>query len=141
MTQVRKIPHLGLELYSRPKSLNKWHLPVCAASLRPKLDRLRPNHPGNWEEVDFDGCPTLCYVFTGKFLKSLRPLQFHSVWCRFADALGPGPAKEFYPQLWIRYNNGRARARNEWEAHHGGIRRDAFDRGMSVRAAASMSIT
>lgn len=138
---VRKIPHLGLYCYRRPKSANKWHLPVCAASLRQRLERLSPHHPGNWEEVDMDGCLTMCYVFTGKFLNTLRPLKYRSVWCRFSEAIGSGPAREFFPELWLRYSNGRAMARNRWEARHGGIRRDCFDRGMSVREAAAMSIT
>jgi len=140
---IRKVPHLGLEVYRHPKCANKWHFPVCAATPAEKarLSGLRPNHPTAWEEVDLDGCPTLCYVLTGKELKAWRRTPFTSVWAQFEDRLGKGPAKHYFPDLWLRHNNIKAHNRNTWEAHHGGLRGDRFDRGPSLRAVASLSLT
>ena len=142
MPELSRIKALGLECYPKPKTMNKWLLPVVFASPanKAKLAQLNPSHPGNWEEADIDGVPTMCYCFTGKQIKVWRPLPFKSVWPQFCDRLGPAVCKAYWPQLWIRANNGAAQARNTWERHHGGYRCDSFNRGMSVRAAASLSI-
>lgn len=142
MPELRKIRGLGLEVYPRPKSSNKWLLPVCFASPanKAKLEQLRPHHPTVWEEADIDTVPMICYCFTGKQLKSWRRLLFRAVWADFCECLGPEVCKAYWPQLWLRANNAAAMARNKWELHHGGYRSDRFNYGKSVRASASMSI-
>lgn len=135
-----KIRPLSLEAYPKPKCLSSWYLPVCAASLRDRLFRLNPNNLTNWEEVDIDGCPTMCYRLTGKQIRAWNSLPFHAVWPQLSDRLGSGPAKAFFGDMWLRFHNGKARARNRWEEKHGGIRADRFDRGPSIREAARMSI-
>lgn len=139
---LHRIKALGLECYPKLGSPSKWLLPVCAATpaARARLKTLRPNNPGNWEEAEIDTVPTICYRLTGKQLKAWKGWPFKTVWPQFADRLGEGPAKAFWPEMWLRHNNGTARARNTWERHHGGYRFDSFNRGMSVRAAAPMSI-
>lgn len=143
MQGLRKIRALGLECYLRPKSVNKWHLPVCFASPdnKKRLAQLNPSHPGNWEEADIDGVPMVCYVFTGRQIKDWNRFPLKCVFPQFEDRLGQAVVKAFWPQLWLRHNNDAAQARNTWERHHGGYRRDSFNRGMSARAAASLSIT
>ena len=140
--QLRRIKALGLEVYPKPGCPSKWLLPVCAATpgARERLARLLPNHPDNWEEADIDTVPTICYRLTGKQLKAWRGWPFKTVWPQLVDRLGNGPAKAFWPDMWLRYNNGTALARNTWERHHGGYRRDSFDRGPSLRACASRSL-
>lgn len=101
---------------------------------------LKPNHIGNWEDADIDGCPTMCYRFTGRELRTWNRLPFRSVWPQLSDRLGSGVAKEYFHDLWLKAVNDEAVARNRWELNHGGYRRDRFDRGMSVRAAAALSI-
>lgn len=143
MAELRRIRALGLEVYPKPGCPSKWLLPVCAASPKTwdRVRELKPNHPDNWEEVEIDTVPTICYRLTGKQLRAWRGWPFKTVWPQLVDRVGQGPAKAFWPSLWLRYHNGAARARNTWEEHHGGYRTDRFDRGMSVRAAAPMSIT
>lgn len=139
---VVKIKRLGLEAYQKPGCPSKWLLPVCLASpaMREKVARLNPNHIGNWEEVEIDTVPHLCYRFTGAQLRSWRGAPFRSLWPQFCSSVGGMVAKEFWPGLWLKFNNESARARNTWEKHHGGYRTDRFDRGESVRASAVRSI-
>ena len=138
--ETRKIPHLGLLCYQKPGAPTKWHLPVCAESLQARFDRLRPNHPDNWETVDWDGVKTICYRLTSAELRSYRPIRFTSAYKKLADSLGPLVVKEFWPNLWTRFNNIRAHNQNTWEQHHGGYRFARFDRGPSLRACASLSL-
>ena len=138
-----RIKALGIETYRKPRTANKWLVPVCAdlPAVRTKLSQLRPNHPGNWETADIDGCPTVCYRLTGAQIRTWNKLRLKSVWPQFSDRLGFGVTREFWPGLWTQFRNIEAKARNTWEEHHGGIKGDRFARGMSVRSAASLSIT
>lgn len=137
---VIKIKPLDIFAYKKDGTKTKWLIPVCSSSLRRRLDELSPNHPGNWEEVDIGGCPTICYRISTGDIKKWNELRLKSVWPQFADRIGIGPAREFFNCLFVRYNNIKAMNRNRWEQSHGGIRACRFDRGMSVRKAASMSI-
>lgn len=138
--ETRKIPHLGLLCYQKPKSPTKWHLPVCAESLRARFDRLRPTHSDNWETVDWDGVPTICYRFTSRELRAYKSVKFTSAYKKFSHSLGPLVAKEFWPDLWMRFTNIQAHNLNTWEKFHGGYRVRRFDRGPSLRACASLSL-
>ena len=138
---MHRISLLGLEVYPRPTGCNKWHLPVCSLLKKEELNRTIPNHPGNWEEVDFDGCPTICYVMTGKLVKSLnKERKFTAVYERFADCLGKRTVQAFFPNLWVKYHNKMVTMRNNWECHHGGTKAPCSPRNMTIRAAARFSI-
>lgn len=138
---VLTLKQAGLTVYKKPHTGNKWYLPVCSTLKKDALKRLVPNHPGNWEEVDFDGCPTICYVVTGSLVRQLNKSKlFTSFYNMFSDCLGSGPAKEYFPELWIKANNIKAMARNKWEFCHGVKTRTTSHGSMSVRAAARLSI-
>lgn len=143
MQNVAKLRHFGLEAYQKTGAPSNWLLPVCAATpvLKARLARLRPNHPTNWEVANIDGIPTVCYRFRTGRIRTLNSWRFTSAFATFADDLGTSVVKEFFYQLWLRDTNIRAQARNNWEKHHGGLRAGRFNRGMSTRAAASLSIT
>jgi hypothetical protein len=136
-----RLLQLGLLLYPKPGARNLWVLPVCDARLRPRLERLDPANPSCWEDVDLDGVPTTCYRMRRRQISHINKGTFLTSYAKFSQALGSRVVRECFPELWLRNNNIRAKARNTWEAHHGGIRADKFDRGPSVRACASMSIT
>lgn len=140
---IIKIRALNLEAYLKPGTKNQWLLPVCAdnPAMNDRLARLNRNNPGNWENTEIDGVPTVCYRMTGRQIKTWNKLSFRKVWPQFADRLGKAVAKEFYYPMWVTANNLAVRARNKWEEHHGGIKGDRFNRGMSLRSAAPMSIT
>lgn len=143
MQNVAKLKPLGLEADQKKGAPAHWLLPVCAATpeLKARLARLRPNHPGNWEVADIDGISTVCYRLTTGRIRSINAVRFTSAFAMFADDIGKDVAKAFFYPLWLKDTNTRARSRNRWEEFHGGYRRDRFDRGMSARAAASLSIT
>lgn len=138
---LARLLHLDLLLYPKPGARNRWVLPVCAARLRGRIERLNPANPACWEDVDLDGVPTTCYRMRRRQIDHLNEGPFLLSYSRFSQALGSRVVRECFPELWMRNNNIRARARNTWEAHHGGIRADKFNRGPSVRACARMSIT
>lgn len=140
MTDIKRIRSLGLEVYLKPGTTRHWLLPVCGEQLADRLAALRPANPGNWEHTDIDGCPTVCYRFTARQVNAVGAARFRSAWGQLKMALGDGPATEFFPALKLRYVNVKAQARNKWERCHGGIREPRFNRGMSVRAAAHLSI-
>lgn len=132
--------HFGLVLYPKPGAQNKWLLPVCGSQIKDRLQRLAPCNPGNWEDVDLDGCQTMCYRMRTRQIRDLNRRPFKGAYLEFAGTLGFNVVKEFFPDAWLRFNNSTARARNRWELHHGGIRHERFDRGPSIRAAARLSI-
>lgn len=136
-----RLRRLGLLLYPKPGARGLWVLPVCAAQFRGRLERLSPANAKRWEEMDLDGVPTMCFSMGQRMLKHIDKGTFTASYARFANAVGHRVVQEFYPELWLRDHNTRAKARNTWEAHHGGIRAERFNRGPSVRACASMSIT
>ena len=136
-----RLLQLGLVLYPKPGARNLWVLPVCAARLRKRLERLSPANASCWEDVDLDGVPTTCFRMRRRQIAHINKGPFRTAYAKFANALGASVVQECFPELWLRDNNERARAKNAWEQHHGGIRADRFDRGPSVRACARMSIT
>lgn len=136
-----RLLQLGLLLYPKPGARNLWVLPVCSARLRGRLERLNPANPACWEDVDLDGVPTTCYRMRRKQIDHLNEGSFLLSYARFAQALGSRVVRECFQELWTRNNNIKAKARNTWEEHHGGIRACKFNRGPSVRACARMSIT
>ena len=141
MEEVMRLRSLKLEVYLKPGTTKQWLLPVCGSQLKDRLLRLRPANPGNWESTEIDGCPTECYRLTYKLARAIGTSDFKSAWGQLRMGLGTGPAEEFFPALRLRYNNLKARDRIKWESHHGGIRHEPrFNRGMSVRAAARLSI-
>ena len=141
VTGTLRIDKFGLELYPKPGARNYWLLPVCAAHLRPRLERLSPSNAACWEDSDMDGCPTTCFQMTLKQVRYIEHGTFRTSFAKFANALGEGVVREFFPALWLRNNNIRATMRNDWERRHGGIRGGRSNRGPSVRACARMSIT
>lgn len=140
-TGTLRIDKFGLELYPKPGARNHWLLPVCAAHLRPRLERLSPSNAACWEDSDMDGCPTTCFRMTLKQVRFIEHGTFRTSFAKFANALGGAVVHEFFPALWLKDHNGRVMARNTWERHNGGLRYPAFNRGPSVRACARMSIT
>lgn len=131
---------LGLDLYPKPGAREQWLLPVCAAHLRARLDRLSPRNAPCWEESDMDGCPTVCFRMDPRQVKHINKSSFLSSYAKFANALGETVVHEFFPGLWLRNNNIRATLQNDWERRHGGIRGGRSGHGPSVRACAHMSI-
>ena len=132
---------LGLLLYDKPDSRNRWILPVCDARLRPRLERLSPHNASCWEDVDLDGVLTTCFRMSRRQIDHINKGAFCTSYAKFVDALGQEVVREYFPALWRHNNNIKAIARNMWEAHHGGIRGGKSCRGPSVRACAHMSIT
>lgn len=140
MMQTRKLKHAGLTLYLKPGTLH-WHLPVCGALEKGVLEKMSPSHPGNWEVVDFDGVPTLCYSLTNKLVRVLNNSKdFGSFYEQFKDALGEGPVKECFHDMWLRRHNEIARCRSTWERCHGIREPKNPYRSMSIRKAARLSI-
>ena len=138
---TRELKQAGLVLYQRPRSGNKWYLPVCSELKAAKLKILAPKHESNWETVDFDGCPTICYVITSGLVKHLNKMKFTSFFSVLEECIGKGPTKEFFYDLWLKDNNIRARNRNRWEMTHGGLRAPKVNyKSMSIREAARMSV-
>lgn len=135
-----RLKHSGHELYHKPGS-RKFYLPICGATQARKLSQLKPNHVGNYELADIDGCPTVCYVLTANAVKSLNHARnFVSFFKILREYLGEGPVKEFFYGLWLKHHNAMVQRRNIWEQHHGGYRVPSSVHNMSLRNAARLSI-
>ena len=138
-----RLTRFGLTVYAyrRSGAAVRWLLPVCAAACKERLQRLQPKNPGNWKEVDLDGCPTICYCMRFRQVRDLNKKPFLGAYRQLADVLGPQVMREYFYDVWLRYTNAVAKAKNAWEQHHGGIRAEKFNYGPSIREAARMSIT
>ena len=136
-----RLTHFGVTVYRRSGYPVRWMLPVCGAALKDRLHRLRLKNPGSFEEVDLDGCPTICYRMRFRQVRDINKKPFLGAYRQLADALGPQVMHEYFYDSWLRYTNIKAMARNAWEQHHGGIRAKRFNYGPSLRDAARMSVT